>query len=130
MASISPTILSTTAGVESVFNSKNNSVNAAFGVFSCISSINSFSAWSVSFAILQSSLTNSIEVISPCSALSLNASSRSLNFLNLGSPPSFLNRLIRIFSNCFAFFGSGLLKISSITSASNTNSSNWCTSPT
>ena len=31
MASISPTILSTTAGVESVFNSKNNSVNAAFG---------------------------------------------------------------------------------------------------
>ena len=52
MASISPTILSTTAGVESVFNSKNNSVNAAFGVFSCISSINSFSACIVSFAIL------------------------------------------------------------------------------
>ena len=123
MASISLTMRSTTAGVSSVLSSRNNSVRAALGDFSCSSCSNSFSAATVSLAILQSSLTNSIEVISPFSALSLSSSSRSLSFLNLGLSPCFLNRLMSIFSSFFAFLGSGLLKISSITSASSTNSS-------
>ena len=117
IASMSVTIRSTTAGVWSSLSSKNRSVNAALGVLSCNSSSSSFSAWTVSLAILQSSLTKSIEAIRPFLALSHRASSRSLNDLNTGKSPRSLKRFASSFSSCFVLRGSGLLNMFSITSA-------------
>jgi len=115
---MSVTILSTIAGVLSVFISRNNSVNAAFPDF-CSSRVSiCFSACNVSFAIWQSSLINSIEFISPFSALSLSSSSRSLNFLKAGLPLCLFNLPVNSFKTFCASFWSFLFIKSSITSAS------------